>query len=101
MAKIASAKRIPRDAEKHFELQLLGYRLATAEIIYRLPDYQDILQTYIWQEYDMPPKYPVLRGFLDFWEGNLEGPLYQVRVACKQFIRPSDIRYVDGEMIVN
>ena len=34
-------------------LQLRDYRLTTAEILYRLPDHPDILQTYIWQDLDL------------------------------------------------
>ena len=87
--------------QKHLEKQLLGYRLTTAEIIYRMPDYLDVLQSYIWQEYDMAPKFPELRRFLDFWERNLDGPIYQVRVASKQLITSAELSMVDGELRLN
>ena len=51
-----------------------GYRLATAEILYRLPDHPALLQTYVWQDYDLPPAYPALKKFLAFWRDNLDGP---------------------------
>ena len=86
---------------RHLEKQLLGYRLTTAEIIYRMPDYQDLLQSYVWQEYDMAPKFPELHRFLDFWERNLDGPIHQVRVASKQLITPAELRLVDGEFRLN
>ena len=35
-----------------------GYRLVTAEILYRMPDHPKLLQSYIWQDYDIEPKYP-------------------------------------------
>ena len=31
------------------KLQMEGYRLTTAEILYRMPDHPAILQTFIWQ----------------------------------------------------
>ena len=34
-------------------LQMKDYRLTTAEILYRLPDHPSLLQSYIWQEYDL------------------------------------------------
>ena len=37
-------------------LQLNDYRLTTAEILYHLPDHPTLLQTYIWQEYDLAPR---------------------------------------------
>jgi uncharacterized protein Usg len=57
------------------------YRLTTAEITYRLPDHPLLLQTYIWQKFDIAPDFPVLHQFLDFWRDNLEGELHSVRVG--------------------
>ena len=50
-----------------FKRQLDGYRLTTAEIIYHLPDHPAVLQSYIWQDYDLAPRFPVLGRFLGFW----------------------------------
>ncbi len=79
------------------ELQLMGYRLATAEILYHLPDHPSLLQSYIWQDYDVAPKYPVLTRFLDFWEANLDGRLHSVKLATAELIKPSEFRAIDGE----
>lgn len=69
--------------------QMEGYRLTTAEILYRMPDHPDILQTYIWQDLDLAPRYPVLRKFLDFWRRELEGGLHSVRVSSAGLIMPA------------
>ncbi|HKG73612.1 MAG TPA: hypothetical protein VKA79_05190, partial [Aestuariivirgaceae bacterium] len=58
-----------------FECQLRGYSLTTAEILYYLPDHRELLQTFLWQDYDMAPRFPRLIRFLDFWTRNLDGPL--------------------------
>jgi len=58
-----------------------GYHLATAEILYRMPDHPALLQTYVWQDYDLPPTYPALKKFLAFWRDNLDGKLHSVRVT--------------------
>lgn len=84
-----------------FLLQLRGYSLATAEIIYRRPDFLDILQTYIWQDYDVVPEFPVLTDFLRFWQCELDGPLVKVTVVSRKLIKPSEIRLVDGEFSLN
>ncbi len=73
--------------------QLQDYRLTTAEILYRLPDHPEILQTYVWQDLDIAPRFPVLRQFLDFWETKLDGRLYQVRIASAGLIQPSQWRH--------
>jgi len=78
-----------------FVRQLNDYRLTTAEILYRLPDHPTLLQTYIWQEYDLAPRFPELRKFLEFWEKNLEGPLHSVNVANVSIIKPAEARFAD------
>jgi len=72
--------------------QLKDYRLTTAEILYRLPDHPGILQTYVWQDLDLAPRYPVLRKFLDFWESSLDGKLHSVRLASAPLIQPANWR---------
>jgi uncharacterized protein Usg len=80
-----------------FRKQLEGYGLTTAKILYRLPDHPRLLQTYVWQEYDLWPRFPTLTRFLDFWSRELEGPLHSVTVAHSKLIRPSEFRHV-GDM---
>ena len=79
-----------------FRRQIAGYGLTTARIFYRRPDHPWLLQTYIWQNYDMFPKFPVLKDFLAFWEEKLDGPLHSVTVAHSKLIKPAELRAVDG-----
>ena len=82
--------------DKAFEVQLHGWSLTTAEIMYRLPDHRDILQIFLWQEYDLAPTFPELKGFLDFWCKDIEGPLHSVRIVHQRLIEPREWRAVDG-----
>lgn len=82
-------------------LQLKDYRLTTAEILYHLPDHPSLLQTYLWQEYDLAPQFPELKRFLTFWEREIEGKLHSVRVGSKKLITPSDISHCRLEYLVN
>ncbi|MFO1069485.1 MAG: Usg family protein [Geminicoccaceae bacterium] len=84
------------DRHEAVRLQLQGYRLATAEILYRLPDHPDLLQTFVWQHYDLQPQFPVLRKFLDFWVRNIEGKLHSVRVTRLGLVTPSGYQTVDA-----
>jgi uncharacterized protein Usg len=74
-----------------------GYGLTTANIFYRLPDYPAIVQSYVWQEYDLHPDFPELHKFLDFWSRSLDGKLHSVLVAHARLIRPAEISMVDAE----
>jgi uncharacterized protein Usg len=73
-------------------LQLKDYRLTTAEILYHLPDHPGILQSYIWQDMDIGPKFPALQKFLDFWHRELDGKVHSVRVASAKLIKPPSYR---------
>lgn len=86
----------PRN-DSAFVAQLKGFSLTTAEILYRMPDYPAVLQTYVWQDYDEHPRFPKLRKFLDFWHGNLDGKLYKVRVAHRHLVSPAELNLIDGE----
>ena len=84
-------------AATHFQRQLNGYGLTTAQILYRRPDHPWLLQTYVWQEYDLCPNFPELQGFLRFWQRSLEGILHSVTVAHSRLIKPAELKAIGGE----
>jgi uncharacterized protein Usg len=86
-----------RASDRDFRAQLAGYSLTTAEILYRLPDHPSLLQSYIWQEYDIHPRFPRLQDFLAFWSRNLDGKLYRVTVAHKKLIAPTELRLIAAD----
>lgn len=74
-------------------LQLRDYRLTTAEILYHLPDHPRLLQSYVWQDFDLAPEFPALRRFLAFWQRSLDGKLHSVKVTSAELIKPASVRY--------
>ena len=48
--------------DRDFRAQLAGFSLTTAEILYRLPDHPSLLQSFIWQDYDVHPRFPRLQA---------------------------------------
>ena len=83
-------------ASSDFRRQLAGYGLTTAHIFYRRPDHPWLLQSYVWQEYDLCPIFPELQRFLDFWRETLDGALHSVTVAHSGLIKPAELKAVDG-----
>ena len=84
-----------------FDIQFKDqYRLTTAQIYYHLPDYPKFLQEFIWQDYDLAPKFPQLQGFLGFWMREIEGKLHSVYVAHQKIITPSDAQFFDFEATI-
>jgi uncharacterized protein Usg len=86
---------------KDMEKQLQGYGLTTAQILYRMPDHPAILQTYIWQDYDLAPDFPEMRGFLKFWQEKLDGPLHSVRYIHRKLISATEWRALRGEFVIH
>ena len=79
------------------ELLLRGYGLTTAEFFYRMPDYRNVLNSYIWQGYDLAPDHRKLFDFIEFWQDSIEGPLHSVRFSHRTLLAPGEWRNVTGE----
>ena len=84
-----------------FNLMLKDYRLTTAEILYHLPDYPALLQSFVWQDLDVAPKFPVLSKFLGFWEQKIDGKLHSIKIASTQIITPAKFVYCKGELTIH
>ena len=86
-----------QDIDPALAHQLMGYRLTTAEILYHLPDHPGILQSFVFQRYDLAPDYPELERFLAFWEREVEAKIHSVRVATRALIGAAEVGCVrDG-----
>lgn len=86
---------------RDFEKTLSDYRLTTAEILYHMPDHPRILQSYVWQEFDLAPEFPVLHKFLAFWERELDGKLHSVKVAHVGIIAAAELKHCKGEFLIH
>lgn len=83
------------------ELMLKGYGLTTAELTYHMPDYTHVLNTFVWQQYDLLPDHPRLFEFIEFWQREIEGPLHSVRFSHRKMIGPNEWRNVVGEFPIH
>ncbi len=80
------------ECDRGLNRQLNGYRLATAEILYYMPDHPGLLQTFVWQHYDLAPHYPRLNKFLSYWHREIEAVLHSVTVGRRELIAPPKVR---------
>ena len=53
------------------ELMLKGYGLTTAEMFYHMPDYPHVLNTFVWQDYDLAPDHARPFRFIEFWQAEI------------------------------
>lgn len=80
----------------NLDLQLTGLRLTTAQIYYFFPDYPKLIQEFLWQDYDIAPRFPKLNEFLEFWTTDIDGALHSVYVAGHPLITAQD--YQNGRI---
>ncbi len=55
--------------------------LVTIEVIYFIPDYANILNTFWWQTMDVRPKYPRINRFLDYWRKEVDAVIKDI-IIC-------------------
>ena len=79
---------------EEFALRLRGWRLATAEVLYYMPDHPTLLQSFIWQTLDLAPSYPRIHKFLDFWRAEIQAVIHSVNLASGEQLAPAKVRNV-------
>mgnify|MGYP003126172503 FL=1 len=50
-------------------------------VYYWMPDYNNILQEFMWQLNDVVPEYPRVHKFLNHWHDNIEAVIETVEVS--------------------
>lgn len=80
---------------KDGELYLRGYDLTTIHIYYYMPDYNSVLNEFIWQTMDVKPKFPRIHKFLNYWHTNIDAIIKEILLShgtwCKEFKNISHI----------
>ena len=83
------------------ELMLKGYGLTTAEFFYHMPDYTHVLNTFVWQSYDLAPDHPRLFEFVEYWQSEIDGPLHSIRFVHRKQVSAGEWRHVTGEFTLH
>ena len=55
--------------------------LVTLNVYYWMPDYDNILQQFVWQTLDTKPKYPRVHKFLNYWHNNIDAIVNEVQIC--------------------
>ncbi len=66
--------------------------LVTVHVYYWMPDYNNVLNQFIWQTKDIVPEIPRVHKFLNFWHEEIDAVINEVQVS---FAKKSDYRTVD------
>lgn len=84
-----------------FEARLNGAGLLTTEILYYMPDYPKLLQSFTWQTVDKAPEFARLSEFLDFWRREIEAVIHSIRIAHADYVGPSGWQNAKAFMRLN
>jgi uncharacterized protein Usg len=76
-------------SEPELARQFRGQRLTTAEVIYYLPDHPALLQRFLWQTLDLPPEFPRVYKFLDFWRREIDAVIHSVTCSAVGLVMPA------------
>jgi uncharacterized protein Usg len=72
-------------------LRFQGWRLATAEVLYYMPDHPALLQSFVWQTLDLAPAYPRIHRFLEFWRREIDAVIHSVQLASGETLAPAKV----------
>jgi uncharacterized protein Usg len=72
-----------------------GPRLATAQVLYYMPDHPSLLQSFVWQTQDTAPGFPRIARFLDHWRRDIEAVIHSVEISARTLSYRSSVRRAD------
>lgn len=79
---------------KDFCKKLQGYQIVTVNIFYYMPDYQSIIQEFIWQTMDQVPQYYRVHQFLNFWHKNIDAVIKEILVSHDSSVEPTKYKNI-------
>jgi uncharacterized protein Usg len=63
-----------------------GSVLVSINVIYHLPDYENLINHFYWQTLDIRPTYPRVKRFLKFWRKEIDARIKEVIVSDEPHI---------------
>ena len=69
--------------------QFRGERLTTTEVLYYMPDHPALLQRFLWQTLDLPPDFPRVHKFLNFWRREIDAVIHSVTCSAAGLVSPA------------
>lgn len=59
-------------------VNIIMYSEVTVDIFYYMPDYNSLIQEFIWQTTDVKPDYPRVHKFLNYWKDNIDAIIKEI-----------------------
>lgn len=78
-----------------------GPQLTSVEILYQTPGRPHLIQSFLWQDYDVAPEFPRLRRFLRFWAARFEVTVHSIHLVAQEEPSPEDSHYMGYSLVVH
>ncbi|HVI52889.1 MAG TPA: hypothetical protein VM661_16900 [Candidatus Sulfotelmatobacter sp.] len=78
-----------------------GLQLTTVEILYQTPGRPHLIQSFLWQDYDIAPEYPHLTRFLHFWAQRFDVTVHSVHMTEPEELGSAMGHYVGYSLVVH
>lgn len=79
-----------------FEIMVTkGYSLVTVNVIYYLPDYNSLVNEFLWQSLDLRPKYPRIQKFLQHWQNEIDAVIKEIQLTDSFGLSPRKFRKIE------
>jgi len=72
-----------------------GYSVVTVNVIYYLPDYNSIVNEFLWQSLDLRPEYPRIKKFLNFWQTEIDAVIKEIQLSDSHGFSPRKFRKIE------
>ena len=79
-------------------IKIEKWELTTIQALYWMPDYEHILNLFMFQDDDCPPEYPRMQRFVKYWEENIEARIKEIQIGS---VNQTNIRKVDKYFYIN
>ncbi len=63
-------------------------QVTTVCVIYKNPTYKSLLQEFLWQTLDVPPRFLRIEKFLTHWKNEIRVPIVHVLIGVAGVLKP-------------
>lgn len=88
-------------ADSTFRSLTRHFGIATAEVLFFLPDHPHILQTFLWQTEDLFPEFPRICKFTEYWLEHIPARIHTVTVTHSLLIKKKELKVVRDMVYLN
>jgi uncharacterized protein Usg len=88
-------------AMPHSKMLSDGPQMTSVEILYQTPGRPHLIQSFLWQDYDVAPEFPRLKRFLRFWAERFGVTVHSIHLIEQEETSPAEAHYMGYSLVVH